>query len=318
MSTNVPGNQEVLDLTNVGVRENKSASILPPALLAAKALNKRNKIGVQEVHLPVLNVKVHCSAIANIDEIMIKTISGSMSAYNDANFRLFYKHTEFPAESNVNSYEDFLKITEADFRTLLFGIMMASFKSLEESRFVCRNEKCPNPDESKVFNYTPTMNSIHIHFPQAPYISPSQDHTKDLFIAETDIMTINYRFSTIQHKVDIFKTKSNDEIRQNLINYGMMLQKTELTINYIDSIVVKDEEETYKCVNPEDIKLFMGSLDVTSREEIEKLNDRFITYIDGWIPTFKTTVTCPHCSKTQDWEDIDIYVEFFRKFTAIF
>ena len=318
MSTNVPGNQEVLDLTNVGVRENKSASILPPALLAAKALNKRNKIGVQEVHLPVLNIKVHCSAIANIDEIMIKTISGSMSAYNDANFRLFYKHTEFPAESNVNSYEDFLKITEADFRTLLFGIMMASFKSLEESRFVCRNEKCPNPDESKVFNYTPTMNLIHIHFPQAPYMSPSQDHTKDLFIAETDIMTINYRFSTIQHKVDIFKTKSNDEIRQNLINYGMMLQKTELTINYIDSIVVKDEEETYKCVNPEDIKLFMGSLDVTSREEIEKLNDRFITYIDGWIPTFKTTVTCPHCSKTQDWEDIDIYVEFFRKFTAIF
>ena len=318
MSTIVPGNQEVLDLTNVGVRENKSASILPPALLAAKALNKRNKIGVQEVHLPVLNVKVHCSAIANIDEIMIKTISGSMSAYNDANFRLFYKHIEFPAEANINSYEDFLKITEADFRTLLFGIMMASFKSLEESRFVCRNEKCPNPDESKVFNYTPTMNSIYIQFPQAPYMSPSQDHTKDLFIAETDIMTINYRFSTIQHKVDIFKTKSNDEIRQNLINYGMMLQKTELTINYIDSIVVKDEEETYKCVNPEDIKLFIGSLDVTSREEIEKLNDRFITYIDGWIPTFKTTVTCPHCSKTQDWEDIDIYVEFFRKFTAIF
>lgn len=318
MSTIVPGNQEVLDLTNVGVRENKSASILPPALLAAKALNKRNKIGVQEVHLPVLNVKVHCSAIANIDEIMIKTISGSMSAYNDANFRLFYKHIEFPAEANINSYEDFLKITEADFRTLLFGIMMASFKSLEESRFVCRNEKCPNPDESKVFNYTPTMNSINIQFPQAPYMSPSQDHTKDLFIAETDIMTINYRFSTIQHKVDIFKTKSNDEIRQNLINYGMMLQKTELTINYIDSIVVKDEEETYKCVNPEDIKLFIGSLDVTSREEIEKLNDRFITYIDGWIPTFKTTVTCPHCSKTQDWEDIDIYVEFFRKFTAIF
>ena len=318
MSTIVPGNQEVLDLTNVGVRENKSASILPPALLAAKALNKRNKIGVQEVHLPVLNVKVHCSAIANIDEIMIKTISGSMSAYNDANFRLFYKHIEFPAEANINSYEDFLKITEADFRTLLFGIMMASFKSLEESRFVCRNEKCPNPDESKVFNYAPAMNSIYIQFPQAPYMSPSQDHTKDLFIAETDIMTINYRFSTIQHKVDIFKTKSNDEIRQNLINYGMMLQKTELTINYIDSIVVKDEEETYKCVNPEDIKLFMGSLDVTSREEIEKLNDRFITYIDGWIPTFKTTVTCPHCSKTQDWEDIDIYVEFFRKFTAIF
>ncbi len=318
MSTIVPGNQEVLDLTKVGIRDEKSASILPPALLAAKALNKRNRIGIQEVHLPILNVKVQCSAIANIDEIMIKTISGSMTAYNDANFRLFYKHTEFPAEANINSYEDFLRITEADFRTLLFGIMLASFKSLEESRFVCRNEKCSNPDESKVFNYTPNMSSLQILFPQAPYMSPSQDHTKDLFIAETDIMTINYKFSTIQHKVDIFRTKSNDEIRQNLINHGMMLPKTELTINYIDSIAVKDEDQTYKCVNPDDIKLFISSLDVTSREEIEKLNDRFITYIDGWIPSFKTIVTCPHCKQTQNWEDIDIYVEFFRKFTAIF
>ncbi len=319
MSTTVPSSQEVLDLTNVGVRDEKRVSILPPALLAAKALNKRNNIGVQEVHLPVLNIKVHCSAIANIDEVMIKTISGSMTAYNDANFRLFYKHTEFPAEANINSYEDFLRVlTEADFRTLLFGIMRASFKSLEESRFVCRNEKCPNPDESKVFNYTPTMSSININFPQAPYVSPSQDHTKDLFIADSDIMKINYRFSTIEHKVEIFRTKSNDEIRQNLINHGMMLPKTELTLNYIDSISVTDGEQTYVCSHPDDIRLFIGSLDVTSREEIEKLNDKFITYIDGWIPTFNTVVKCPHCSKTQNWEDIDIYVEFFRKFTAIF
>lgn len=319
MSTNVSGNQDFVDLTKIGAREEKNVSILPPAILAAKALNKKNKIGVQEVHLPVLNVKVFCSAIANIDEVMIKTISGSMSAYNDANFRLFYKHTEFPPEANINSYEDFIRVlTEADFRTMLFGIMAASFKSLEESRFVCRNEKCPNPDANKVFNYTPTMQSLRINFPQAPYISPSKDHTKDLFIADSDIMKINYRFSTIEHKVDAFKTKSNDEIRQNLINHGMMLPKTEITINYIDSISVTDGEQTFVCTNPEDIKLFISSLDVTSREEMEKLNDRFITYIDGWIPTFSTTVTCPHCSNKQDWEDIDIYVEFFRKFTAIF
>lgn len=312
-------NDESFDMTKIGSKEEKKVSILPPALLAAKALNKKNAIGIQEVQLPILNITVQCSAIANIDEIMIKTISGSMSAYNDANFRLFYKHTEFPVEANINSYEDFIStLTEADFRTILFGIMMASFKTLEENRFVCRNEKCPNPDESRIFTYTPMMNAIKIVFPQAPYVSPSHDHTKDLFIADSGIMKINYRFSTVKHKIDIFRTKSNDEIRQNLIDTGMMLQKTDLTLNYMDSVEVIDDEQKYLISNQDDIKLFINSLDVTSREEIEKLNDRFISHIDGWIPKFKTTVKCPHCSKTQEWEDIDIYVEFFRKFTAIF
>jgi hypothetical protein len=131
-------------------------------------------------------------------------------------------------------------------------------------------------------------------------------------------LPIGYFIDTIKHKIDIFRTKSNDEIRQNLIDTGMMLQKTDLTLNYMDSVEVIDDDQKYIISNQDDIKLFINSLDVTSREEIEKLNDRFISHIDGWIPKFKTTVKCPHCSKTQEWEDIDIYVEFFRKFTAIF
>ena len=318
MST-IENKNEVLDLTKVGISEEKKVSILPPALLAAKALNKRNVIGIQEVHLPVMNTVIKCYPISNIDDIMIKTISGSISAYNEANLKLFYNHCEFKPEAGAQTFELFIsKLTEADFRTMLYGIMTASFKSLDENRFICKNEKCPNPDENKVFDFTPSMKNINISFPQAPFVSPSNDHTKDLFIAETDIMKINYRFCTLEDKIERFKQKSNDEIRKNLIEFGIMLPKTELTIDYIDSVEIAGDDAVYNISNPEDIKLFISALDVTSREEIEKLNDKFISFIDGWIPTFSTEIVCPHCKNSQNWGDIDIYVEFFRKFTAIF
>lgn len=308
-----------LDLTKIGQRDEKKYSILPPALLAAKAMNKKNSLGTQEVTLPVFNKVVKCNPFSNVDESTIKSMTGSISSYNDANFTLLYNHAEFPEDAGVNSYQDFLlKLVEADFRTILYGIMQASLKNLEEQRFVCKNQKCPNPDENKIFNFTPTMSSIKIHFQKENYISPSGDHTKDLFVAESDMMTVNYKFSSIASRVELFKKHSNEEIRTNIIETGSMLTKTELNITYIDSIEVKVDEEIYKLENPQDIELFIRTLNVASREEFEKLNDRFITHIDGWVPTFSTTLTCPHCKQTQEWEDIDIYIEFFRKFTAIF
>lgn len=320
VDTNVGGHEPAaVDLSNLvqGKKESKP-SILPPALLAAKALNKKNSVGAIEITLPVMNVPVICNAFANIDETIIKTISGSMTSYNDANFKLLYDHAKFQ-EGTITSFEDFKqKMTEADFRTLLYGIMKASIKNLEEQRFPCKNKNCPNPDENKIFNFTPAMSNLRIKFQQENYVSPSGDHTKDLFVAENDIMTVNYKFDSIESKIEIFNSKSNDEIRNNLINLGTMLPKTELTINYIDSIEIRDGEELYKISNPRDIELFIRSLNVSSREDLEKLNDRFISHINGWIPTFSTTIICPHCNKTQEWEDIDIYIEFFRKFTAIF
>ena len=206
---NLPG-QTPVDLTNLGQSQKETKpSILPPALLAAKALNKKNSVGSIEITLPVMNCAVVCSAFSNIDETVIKTISGSMSSYNDANFQLLYKHAEFK-NNEVNSYEEFKqKLTEADFRTILYGIMKASIKNLEEQRFPCKNKNCPNPDENKIFSFTPAMSNVRINFQQENYVSPSGDHTKDLFVAENDIMTINYKFDSIESKINLFNKKQN-------------------------------------------------------------------------------------------------------------
>lgn len=311
-------NEGLLDLTKM-VKKEDSVNILPPALLAAKALNKKNTIGEIEAELPVMNVKVKCRALSNVDDLAVKTISGSMSAYNDLNMRLLYDHLIFPEGYFVQTYEQFiLYCTEADFRSGLYGVMQATFKTLDESRFKCKNAKCPNPNEDKIFTVSPKMGDIRINYKQAPYNSPSGDHTRDIFIATTDILTINYKFENIASKIQLFNVKSNEEIRNNLLTFGSMISKNELTINYIDSIEVAGDEEVFKISHPADILLFINSLTLTSKDEIEKLNNKFIEHINGWNPTFNSVIECPHCKTTQEWEDIDIYVEFFRKFTTIF
>lgn len=317
METNTP--VVAYDMTGLGKKEEKVNSILPPALRAAKALNKKNTIGIKEVTLPVMNVKVKCKAFSNIDDLTAKTISGSMTAYNDANMRLLFNHLEFPFEITLDRF--LYSCTEADFRTALYGVMCSSFKKLEENTFQCKNKNCPNPHEHNIWTEQIDMMNINIIIPQAPFISPNNDHTKDLFVAQSGILTINYKFDSLQYKMDLFNSKSNDEIRHNLSTIGMMVPKADLQMNYIDSIIVVDPEnpeEQFIIKEENDIKLFINQLDVTSRDEIESLNARYIDHIDGWIPTFETTVKCPHCETSQKWEDIDIYIEFFRKFTAIF
>lgn len=312
--------EKELDLTSL-VKTGKpdTINILPPALLAAKAMNKKHSIGTIEVELPVLNKKILCNPLTSVDDLTIKTISGSLSAYNDVNFQLLYKSLKFPEDMGIDSYETFIrKFTEADFRASLFGVLNSSFKALEETKFKCKNENCPNPDKNKLFDFAPKMSNIKINYPKPHYISPSGDHTNDIFIATNDILTIHYKFDSIEDKLNLFRTKSNGEIRDNLMTIGSMVPKEDLTINYIDAIEVQTDEEIYKISNKDDIKMFIKTLELSSREEIEKLNTKFINHIESWLPTFSTTVECPHCQSKQEWEDIDLYVEFFRKFTAIF
>jgi hypothetical protein len=308
-----------VDLTKLIKKEESKVNILPPALLAAKALNKKNTIGMIEVELPIMNVKVKCNAMSGVDDLTIKTISGSVSAYTDLNFSLIYKHLEFPEGHPVKSFEQFkLYCTEADFRTALFGIMLATFITLEESKFVCKNAKCPNPDPDKIYSLAIKMKDIKIEYQKEHYVSPNSNHTMDIFIAESDKININYKFECIEDKINYFSVKSNEEIRQNILTYGAMIPKNDLTINYIDSITVFADDEKFTLQQPGDILLFLNTLNLTSKEEIEKINSKFIQHIDSWIPKFSTKLTCPHCNTSHDWEDIDIYVEFFRKFTNIF
>lgn len=313
-----PETQEV-DLTKLVSKKEDKVNILPAAILAAKAMNKKNSIGIIEVELPILNIKVKCFAMSGVDDLTIKTITGSVSAYTDLNFQLLYKHLEFPKDHPIKDYETFkVYFTEADFRMALYGVMLATFLTLEESKFVCRNEKCTNPDPERVYSYAIKMKDVKVKYQKDHYVSPNGDHTLDIFIAENDIININYKFENIDSKINLFNTKTNDQIRNNILTYSSMVPKTELVTSYIDSVVVSAEGENYQISNPNEILMFLNSLSLTSKEEIEKMNNKFIQHIDSWIPTFSTELVCPHCGNKHEWEDIDIYVEFFRKFSAIF
>lgn len=319
-NTEVPSAQ-IMDLTQLGNRTEKVASILPPALLAAKLLNRRNSLGSVEVHLPVANYKVLCKPVSSVESAEVKTISGSMHVYNSSLLKLFFESCQFPPEAGINTLDDFIsKLCEADFKTINYGIIKASFKFLETSSQVCQNEKCPNPDESKIFSFQPLAGDLQINFPQAPFQSPNKDFTKDLFVHDDEILTIKYKFDIIGQRYQELKKYSNAEIRDNLIALGSLLPKESILPFFVDSVIIKGDEtiDTQVLTRPEDIALFFQKLDTTSREIFETINDKYIDHVLSWQPVFSMQVECPHCKTKMDWRNIDIFVEFFRKFIAIY
>lgn len=311
----------VMDLTNLGNRSEKVMNILPPALLAAKLLNKRNSLGSVEVHLPVANYKVLCKPIASVDNAEIKTISGSMHIYNNALLKLFFDACVFPPEAGIETVDDFVsKICEADFKTINYGIIKSSFKTLETTSQICQNPKCTNPDESKIFTFQPMAADLEISFPKPPFQSPNHDFTKDLFVYDDDILTIRYKFDIIGQRYQELKKYSNAEIRENLISFGSLLPKELILPFFVDSVVIKGDDtiETQELTNAADIALFFKKLDTTSREIFESINDKYIDHVLSWQPIFSMRIECPHCKNKMDWGNIDIFVEFFRKFIAIY
>lgn len=308
-----------MDLTNL-VKSEKEVNMLPQELIAANLFNKKNTIGSIETQLPVSNMIVTCNPMGSLDEITVKTITGSIQMYVDANIEVFFSCMRFPEDSWVKNLNDFKQLPEADYMAAVYGVMKASFKTLNNSSFRCKNENCTNPDENNVFKFTPTMNMIQIEYPQGIFDSPNKDFRKDTFVSELGNITITYKFDSIGERIDIFKNKSNEEIRNNIQKIRALVSKIETIPLFVDSITITDESLDKPIVlsTKSEIMIFIHRLNTSSKEIIEASNDKYIDHILGYQPKFSAKIECPHCKQINDWEDIDLMVEFFLKISAIY
>lgn len=310
----------VVDMTNLTGGESK-LNILPSAILAANMFNMTNKLGSIEVELPIMNIKVVVNPISSMSELEAKTISGSIHVYMEKNLRLFYDHTEFPPEAGINSFETFLeKMTDTDFKVIAYALTKASFKTLQESSFICSNEKCSNPDKERIFKFTISTQNLDIHFPRAPFDSPSKDHTKDLFIDEMGNLKINYKFDCLRDKFNILSAKTNEDIRHNLSTIRTLMPRIELIKLFIDSVEITNPQDgtVIKLTSQDEIVVFLSKLNTSSKELINASTTKYINHLMGWTPTFSTDLICPHCKNKTVWEDIDLIVEFFLKLSTVY
>lgn len=309
-----------VDMTNINNTENK-LNILPSAILAANMFNTTNKLGSIEVELPIMNKKVVVNPISSMTELEAKTISGSVHIYMEKNLRMFYDYSEFPAELGINSFETFLeKMTDTDFKLLSYGLLRSSFKTLQESTFMCSNENCTNPDPERLFKFTIQTQNINVNFPREPFVSPSNDHTKDLFIDELGNLKINYKFDCLRDKFSILSSKTNEEIRHNLSTIRTLLPRIELLKLFIDSIEITNpiDGSTIKLNTQDEIVVFLSKLNTSSKELINASTTKYINHLMGWNPKFSTDLICPHCQNKTVWEDIDLIVEFFLKLSTLY
>ena len=309
-----------VDMTNINNTENK-LNILPSAILAANMFNTTNKLGSIEVELPIMNKKVVVNPISSMTELEAKTISGSVHIYMEKNLRMFYNYSEFPAELGINSFETFLeKMTDTDFKLLSYGLLRSSFKTLQESTFMCSNENCTDPDPERLFKFTIQTQNINVNFPREPFVSPSNDHTKDLFIDELGNLKINYKFDCLRDKFSILSSKTNEEIRHNLSTIRTLLPRIELLKLFIDSIEITNpmDGSTIKLNTQDEILVFLSKLNTSSKELINSSTTKYINHLMGWNPKFSTDLICPHCQNKTVWEDIDLIVEFFLKLSTVY
>jgi hypothetical protein len=307
----------VMDLTSLN--KEKKTSILPNALRAANFFNDKNSIGAVETQLPVSGIKIVCNPISSIDEITAKTIMGSIQMYMEHNLKLFYGSIIFPEDSYIKTFEEFLTLTEADFKAIVYGVMKASYKTLNQTTFICQNKKCSNPDKDKTFQFTPQINEIVIDYPKGFFESPNNDFRKDSFIATLNNIKIIYKFDSILDRINLFKNKSNQEIRNNIQKINSMVPKVEMIPMFIDSVEIDMGDEVINLEDDNEIMVFISKLNSTSKEVVETTNNQYIEYILGYSPEFNSkSIECPHCKHQNEWEDIDLMVEFFLKISAIY
>ena len=301
----------------INTEKKNTKSILSPALRAAQALNKMKDIGKKEIELPISKDKLLVGALSSLSEIEAKTIVGNVRTYNSKNMSLFYKACDFG--DNPKTYEEFLNYTRADFITILYGIIITTFEHLAEQRFICSNESCTNPNKDRVYNAQIKTTDLRMVHNENEYVSFTGNYLKDLITYKNDFLSISYKFETMGELLELFESKTNEEIRSNLSNYQMLVPNNELVPIYIHQLAVKvDDTEEIVLSDKYDITIFLSKLAVSSKEEIEKVNKTNIDFFRQWTPVINGSTRCPHCEKINIVEDIDLMVEFFLKISIIY
>lgn len=300
---------------NIVTEKKKKTSILSPALRAANTLNRLKKLGEKQIELPISKERLQVKALGSLSEVEAKTLIGNIRTYNLKNMQLFYECCQW---ETPKSFEEFLKYPRADFITILYGIIISTFSNLGQQRYLCPNETCPNPDKTKTFITRIQTKDLNIDFGKEQYQSHTGDYKTDNIIYDDEVLNIIYKFESMEELLNIFESKSNEEIRTNLTKWQMVVPNNELTPLYIWSLTIKDPDEDLVLTSPLDISIFLSKLDVTAKEQVEEINRKNIEFFTKFTPKISGHVNCPHCNTQVKEEDIDLMVEFFLKISTIY
>lgn len=311
--------EAVINLTN----PNDTKSILPMEILASRLFNKTLSLGEEEVQLPISKRILYVGKISSSDDAILRSISGSLHMYTTSNAKLFYSSCT-AADNKPFTFEDFLNLPEADLSTIMYAVTRCSFTTLTKKMVFCTNENCTSPlvteNKRKYYESEVKTKDLQIEFKEE-YIPTTDSYLTDVYPVSKDTITINFKFERFEEMLALFQSKTNDEMRKRLTSNQDLLTTNELLPIFIKSLIITDPSSPdikYELTDSNQIFIFISKLDITAKEVFDDLCAEGLSKIKRWNPNIVGYTVCPYCGKEHKQGGIDLMVELFLKFSALY
>jgi len=278
-------------------------NILPDYMTALNAVDQFLTLNNRELILPMLRTSVIASPITNIEDLQIKSFSGSTKNFFITVDKILFKHIEFVDEKiRPNTFEEFLNIlTSDDKNTMLYGVLSASFDTLDKRSMLCQN--C---NEEIIFDVK-LDEMVHEDTFKNQWNKPVSviDWRETLDIFGNGQLKITVKYMVESDILKMYEGNSNSKIKKLLEETGKPYSQSELTAATIDKIEIKQaNDELLILDNYDSIYNFYTKAPIQLQKKIIEKIDTI--ELEDTMPVFYQEVQCPKCTTNNTFYMTDL------------
>jgi len=287
---------------------------LPQSNTALSALQVLANTRQVEIDLPILRVKAIVRPIDGAEELSLRTMKASGSAFINAFNDLILTHATFEGVK-FNDLQDFQQhLTPPDKALLVYALLDSTFSKLPEKVIKC-------PECGTVDTHSPDPASI-IHADTIPYVWKEEKDFDEYEIVSEIVpgFTVIYSMPTEADRVLILKQKENSQMRDSIEENGDVLSSLELFCVYIKRLEIKDGEETI-VLDDKLVDIIPTVKQMPLDLQSKLLEDNSVMKLVDYTPNFYLDIECSniHCAKRQfKWEGINPEQDFFLKALSVY
>lgn len=267
-----------------------------------------------EIELPILKTKVYVQPVNGSEELRLRTMKASGATFIKSFNKVIFEHCRFEGVK-FNDLEDFQDhLTPPDKALLVYALLDATFSKLPEKMI-----KCPTCGTSDTHSPEPE-NLLH-----ADTISKTWDHEKEYTDYEliSEIVPgfkVIYSMPSETERIKILEEKKNSEMRNDLEEYGDVLNAMELFAVYVKRLEIMEGDKVH--ILDDKVQQIIPTMNQMPLElQAKLLEDVTLEEFVDYSPKFYLDIHCSNlgCEKPDfKWDKIDPEQDFFLKALSVY
>lgn len=307
----------MLDEIPVPAAAQNVAAVEPKETEVQRALSAlANLAGTREVEidLPILRTKVYVQPVNGSEELRLRTMKASGAAFIKSFNKVIFEHCRFEGVK-FEGLEDFQdNLTPPDKALLVYALLDATFSKLPEKMI-----KCPTCGTSDTHSPEPEA-LLH-----KDTISKTWEHKEDYneYEISSEIVPgfkVVYSMPNETSRIKILEAKENAQMREDLEEYGDVLNAMELFAVYVKRLEITEGDEVHILDNKvEQIIPTMNKMPLELQAKL--LEDTTLEEFVEYTPKFYLNIHCSNltCEKPDfKWDKVDPEQDFFLKALSVY